>query len=94
MNCSRPREPSGACFPSREPRKVGQGERHLSFRVRQEGLVLKAIAFGMADRAGELLSAGGACCLAFTPKINEWNGWTSVDLEVVDFQAGATARLG
>src|SRR5439155_7199802 len=77
-----------------EPRKVGQDGKHLQFRLRQGGTVLKAIAFGMADRAGELLSAGGACCLAFTPKVNEWNGWVSVDLEVADFQPGATARLG
>ena len=47
-----------------EPRKVGGGERHLSFRVRQDGTTLKAIAFGMADRVDELMSAGGACCLA------------------------------
>jgi single-stranded-DNA-specific exonuclease len=77
-----------------EPRKVGNGDRHLSFRVRQNGTTLKAIAFGMADRADELMSAGGACCLAFTPKLNEWQGWRSVDLEVADFQAGARARLG
>jgi single-stranded-DNA-specific exonuclease len=77
-----------------EPRKVGNGERHLSFRVKQNGMTLKAIAFGMADRVEELMSAGGACCLAFTPKINEWQGWRSVDLEVADFQAGAEARLG
>ena len=76
-----------------EPRKVGGGERHLSFRVRQNGRVLKAIAFGMAERAEELMSAGGACCLAFTPKLNEWQGWRTVDLEVTDFQAGPEARL-
>ena len=77
-----------------EPRKVGGGERHLSFRVRQHGTTLKAIAFGMAERVEELMSAGGACCLAFTPKLNEWQGWRSVDLEVTDFQAGGQARLG
>ena len=76
-----------------EPRKVGGGERHLMFRVRQNGTVLKAIAFGMADRVEELMSAGGACCLACTPKLNEWQGRRSVDLEVTDFQAGPEARL-
>ena len=76
-----------------EPRKVGGGERHLSFRVRQNGVTLKAIAFGMADRVEELMSAGGACCLACTPKLNEWQGRRSVDLEVTDFQAGREARL-
>lgn len=77
-----------------EPRKVGAGERHLSFRVAQQGTVLKAIAWGMAERIDELMSAAGACCLAFTPKLNDWQGWCSVDLEVVDFQPGAQARLG
>jgi single-stranded-DNA-specific exonuclease len=77
-----------------EPRKVGQGERHLSFRVRQGRTTLKAIAFGMAERVEELMGGGGACCLAFTPKINEWMGRQSVDLVVADFQPGARARLG
>jgi single-stranded-DNA-specific exonuclease len=77
-----------------EPRKVGGGERHLSFRVTQQNTTLKAIAWGMAERIDELMSAGGACCLAFTPRLNEWQGHRSVDLEVVDFQPGAQARLG
>jgi single-stranded-DNA-specific exonuclease len=76
-----------------EPRRVGGGERHLSFRVRQQGCELKAIAFGMADRAPELLSDGGRCCLVFTPKINEWQGRRSVDLQVRDWQPGPCARL-
>jgi single-stranded-DNA-specific exonuclease len=77
-----------------EPRKVGQGERHLSFMVRQNGTQMKAIAFGMADRTAELMSAGGACSLAFTPKINEWNGRRYVDLQVTDLQPGTQTRLG
>jgi single-stranded-DNA-specific exonuclease len=77
-----------------EPRRVGGGERHLSFRVRQGSRELKAIAFGMGDRVQELMSAEGKCCLAFTPKINEWQGWRNVELEVRDLQAGPRARLG
>ena len=76
-----------------EPKKVGQGERHLSFRVGQGPFALKAIAWGMADRIPELLSAGGACCLVFTPRRNDWQGRTTVDLEVTDLQPGAEARL-
>jgi single-stranded-DNA-specific exonuclease len=72
---------------------MGGGERHLNFRVRQGQTQLRAVAFGMADRIEELTSAGGHCCLAFTPKINEWNGRRTVELEVTDFQAGAQARL-
>jgi single-stranded-DNA-specific exonuclease len=76
-----------------EPRRVGRGEQHLSFRARQEGKYLRAIAFGMADRAQELMSEGGRCCLAYSPRFNEWNGFRSVDLEVRDFQPGAQAQL-
>jgi single-stranded-DNA-specific exonuclease len=76
-----------------EPRKVGKDERHLMFRVRQGSTTLKAIAFGKSERVDELMSSGGACCLAFTPKINEWQGWQSVDLVVEDFQAGSRAIL-
>jgi single-stranded-DNA-specific exonuclease len=84
---------AGALRVEGEPRKVGQGERHLSFRVRQGATALKAIGWNMAERAGELMSAGGECCLAFTPRRNEWQGRVSVDLEVSDFQPGAQARL-
>jgi single-stranded-DNA-specific exonuclease len=47
----------------------------------------------MAERVAELTSGNGACCLAFTPRINEWQGRRSVELEVTDFQPAAEARL-
>jgi single-stranded-DNA-specific exonuclease len=75
------------------PRRLGADERHLSFRVRQGGASFKAIAFGMGERLDELLSAGGRCSLAFVPRINEWQGRRSVELEVVDLQAGASPRI-
>lgn len=78
---------------SGEPRKVGQGERHLQFAVRQGRTVNKAIAFGMSERLDELMSKDGKCCLAFTPRINEWMGRRTVDLEIVDLQAGSQAKL-
>ena len=76
------------------PRRIGTGERHLSFRVKQGGNAIRAVAFGMGDRLDELMSDGGKCCLAFTPKVNEWNGSRSVEIEVVDFQPGSDAKLG
>lgn len=76
-----------------EPRKVGNGERHLMFRVRQQGTVLKAIGWGMAERIEELMSGGGHCALVFTPRPNVWQGYKSIDLEVTDFQAAGEAKL-
>lgn len=74
------------------PRRIGN-ERHLTFRVRQQGKEFRAVAFGMGDRLDELMSDSGRCCLAFTPRINEWQGWTSVELLVRDFQPGPRAKL-
>ncbi len=76
-----------------EPKKVGVGERHLSFKVKQDGKELRCIAFGMADRLDDLMSQGGQCCLAFTPRINEWQGYRNVEMEVRDFQPGPNATL-
>jgi single-stranded-DNA-specific exonuclease len=76
------------------PRRMGTGERHLSFRVRQGGTTIRAVAWGMGDRLDELMSAGGACCLAFTPRVNEWNGYRSVEMQVDDLQPGAEPQLG
>lgn len=75
------------------PKKMGQGERHLSFRVKQGTTTLRAVAFGMADQLEDMLSQEGNCSVVFTAKINEWNGARRVELEVLDFQPGTTAKL-
>jgi single-stranded-DNA-specific exonuclease len=76
------------------PKGVGNGERHLSFRVKQAGSgTFKAIGFGMAERIEELVSQGGICSLVFAPKRNVWQNFVSIDLEVIDFQAGGTPQL-
>jgi single-stranded-DNA-specific exonuclease len=76
-------------------RLIGSGEvqRHMDFRARQGETVMRCVAWGMADRLEELMSAGGDCCLAFTPKINEWNGSRRLELQVIDLKPGKTVRL-
>ena len=75
------------------PRRIGGGERHLSFRVRQGGTNVRAVGWGMGDRLDELMSGGGKCCLAVTPKVNEWNGYRTVEVEAIDFRAGSDPQL-
>lgn len=72
-----------------EPKKVGGGERHLSFRVRQNGKPVRAIAFGQAERAAEL-RPGEKCCVAFKPIINTFRDFASVELQVKDIRMGST----
>jgi single-stranded-DNA-specific exonuclease len=77
-----------------QPRPVGRGDRHLRFQVRQNGRTFPAIGFNLADRAGQLMSAAGQCCLVFSASFNDWQGWRSMQLEVIDFEPGPKARLG
>jgi single-stranded-DNA-specific exonuclease len=77
-----------------EPRCVGKTEGHLSFKVRQQSKDIKAIGFNLADRVGELMSQEGRCCLVYTPRLNEWNGFKSIEIVVKDFQPGPKATLG
>ncbi len=76
------------------PRRIGTGERHLSFRVKQGGTSIRAVGWGFGDRLDDLMAGGGACSLAFTPKVNEWNGFRKVEIEMVDFQPQSIAELG
>jgi single-stranded-DNA-specific exonuclease len=77
-------------------RRIGTGEvqRHMDFRVRQGDTTVRAVAWGLADRMDELMSAGGSCCLAFTPRVNEWRGNRRLEIEVIDLKPGATVVLG
>ncbi len=77
-------------------RLIGTGEvqRHMDFRVRQGETTMRCVAWGMADRMEELMSAGGDCCVAFTPKINEWRGYKNIELQVIDLKPGKTVELG
>ncbi len=73
---------------------TGEVQKHLNFRVRQGDTVMRCVAWNMAERMEELMSAGGDCCLAFTPRINEWKGNRTVELQVADLKPGKVAPLG
>ena len=68
-----------------DPKIVGERKNHVQLRVKQGDVILKAIAWNMADRC-KSLKADTLCSLAFQPSINEWNGRRDVQLEVKDFQ--------
>lgn len=77
------------------PRRIGSGDvqRHLDFRVKQGETTIRCVAWNMADRFDELLSANGDCCIAFTPRVNEWNGMHRLELLIHDFKPGSTVEL-
>ena len=55
----------------------------MKLKVKQEGSVLEAIGFGLSDRhplQGETIN------MAFTPEINEWQGYERIQLKIVDLE--------
>ncbi len=76
------------------PRKMGEGERHLSLMVRQHGTTLRAIAFGRGEWADEITAANGPLSISFAPMINRFRGRESVELQLKDWQnASADCQL-
>lgn len=76
-----------------EPRLVGKDGNTIQVEVRQGGTKLKAVGFQMGSRKEEMLSGGGQLSLAFVPTINEFQGRTSVNLVLKDFQPRSQPEL-
>ena len=75
------------CELAEPPRKVGEGERHLSLKLKHYGTVMKSICFGAADWAEEITAVNGPISVCFAPMINHFNGYESVELRLVDWRA-------
>ncbi|MHC5108825.1 MAG: single-stranded-DNA-specific exonuclease RecJ [Planctomycetota bacterium] len=68
-----------------EPRCVGQTQKHLQATFSQSGIKMKAIAFGQAGAIDDL-KRHRKCRVAFEPIINDFNGRTNVEIQVLDFK--------
>jgi single-stranded-DNA-specific exonuclease len=68
-------------------KKLGEGERHLSLRIRQFGDTMRGVAFGKGDWADEINKATGPISVCFQPKINRFNGRESVEFQLLDWHA-------
>lgn len=69
-----------------DPRRVGAHGEHLQLHFKQGDRVIKGIAFGLGapGRIGERLARGMRLDVAMKPTLNEWNGRTSVEVQVRD----------
>jgi single-stranded-DNA-specific exonuclease len=73
------------------PRKMGEGERHLSLRVRHHNTTLRAVAFSRGEWAESIAGLGRPFSISFAPCINRFRGNESVELQLIDWQPDATA---
>ena len=64
------------------------GNKHLKLKLKQEqGLSFDAIAFNSSDTLGRTVRDNVRIAAVFTPRLNRWNGTTSIELEIRDVKA-------
>jgi single-stranded-DNA-specific exonuclease len=67
------------------------GERHLKMKVRQDGVVVDTIGFGVAEHAP---APRGPINLIFTPEIDRWQGQEKPRLRMIDLEpSGQPSKL-
>ena len=70
-----------------EPAKtMGQSGRHLQLQVRQHGARMRGVAFGAGEWLAHLPAPGTPFHIAFRPKINEFRGRRTPELEIIDWR--------
>jgi single-stranded-DNA-specific exonuclease len=63
------------------------GSNHLKLRLKQgEGTAFGAIAFNRGSLLGKQVRDGARLAAVFTPRLNVWNGTTTVELEIRDIK--------
>ena len=73
------------------PKRIGGGGRHVSMRIIQHGVKMRAVSFGNGDWADELIDLDQPLSIAFRPVINEFGGRRSVEMQIVDWQVAEPA---
>ena len=69
-----------------EPSRMGEGDRHLSLKVKHYGKTMRAIAFGQGDWADQIKAVGGPISVCFQPTINRFRGNESVEMQLIDWK--------
>jgi single-stranded-DNA-specific exonuclease len=69
-----------------DPRYVGEGARTVQLRLGQGESVVKAVAFGQAER-WKKFARGATVSVVGQPQINDYNGRREVQLLIRDFKA-------
>lgn len=75
------------------PKTMGEGDRHLAIKVRQQGTVMRAIAFSRAEWADELKALQSPFSISFAPVINSFRGFNKVELQLIDWKPAAAAKV-
>jgi single-stranded-DNA-specific exonuclease len=74
------------------PRRIGGGGRHLSLRLEQHGVTMRAVAFGGGEWADELAALTQPIEVAFRPVLNTFRGRRNVELQLADWRITSMAN--
>lgn len=73
---------------------MGASGHHLSVRLEQYGKKIRAVNFGKAESwLPELEAIEGTIDIAFRPVINEFRGYRSVEIHLIDFRPSQSAAI-
>lgn len=81
------------CELAEAPRHLGSGERHLSVKVKQHNLTMRAVGFGKGEWYEELIALAGPIDIAYRPVINEFRGRRNVEMHLVDWRLSEQPAL-
>ena len=73
------------------PKRIGGGERHLSLKLVQHGVNMRAVGFGFGDAADELSALTAPLDIAYRPVINDFGGRQRVEVQLVDWRVSELA---
>lgn len=71
------------------PKPMGEGGRHLSFKLQQGQTGIRGVAFGAGEWLEALNKHDGPVDIAFRPVINEFRGMRKVELQLTDWRASS-----
>ncbi len=74
------------------PKTMGEGDRHLAIKVRQQGTTMRGVAFGRGEWAEELQATVGPISITFAPVINTFRGFNKVELHLIDWKSSAAVQ--
>ena len=72
---------------------LGSGERHISVKVKQHNVTMRAVGFGKGEWYEQLIALAGSIDIAYRPVINEFRGRRNVEMHLVDWRLSEQPAL-
>lgn len=75
------------------PRHLGSSDRHISAKLKQHNVTLRAVGFGKGEWYEDLTNLSGPIDIAYRPVINEYRGFRNVEMHLVDWRLSQQPAL-